>query len=343
LTSRSGYQYYKSTTDKLSYFAIVGKSEMPSQGQAPITETPAAVQSPVPTPPPATEVGPSPPGALPVSLQEMKRFNLWWIVFLAVFIVLLLASVALFRHKKVSQLPAEKVGEVPKVEVKPEPQVTVSKPFEIKPVPTVGDLFKEKEDVGIGKFKVQPEVIQVRPTPVAVQEERPKLTEMPEEQLEMLRKYVYAAINQGFGKEQISKALIAKGWPMSVVEQIRSDMNTLDKGIKKHNLDEPHSKLDNARVSVQKLIEKGYSLDRIQHALKEKGWSDPAIRVIFRGVKDIHSHIEEEELHKPNKNIMKAKIAVQKLLARGYPEDKVRSALRSKGWNDPQVEEIMKF
>ncbi|MBW2999948.1 RecX family transcriptional regulator [Candidatus Woesearchaeota archaeon] len=133
----------------------------------------------------------------------------------------------------------------------------------------------------------------------AVREIKPTITEKPALEikkkplikpkispfhLKELEKYIFHAKSRGFSDEQIKNALTQKGWREEIVSEALGETEKFEKHIEEHEVHKPTAE-EKARESIKKLIAKGYTEEKIKHAMIIKGWKPEAVEKIFAELK----------------------------------------------------------
>ena len=172
---------------------------LPPRPRRPAPEEATAPQPFVaPAPRPAPVAAPAPAESEPEELQVPESpIGIWTIVAALVFIIFLVGGIALYRVK-LHHL--EKPPTVTRTGLEPTglPE-TSSKGSEPAPV-------------------LKPEAVEE--IPAKRPEAKPKPVEISKAKKLELEKYIFHAYSLGFKEEHVMKALIEKGWPTQVVEQI---------------------------------------------------------------------------------------------------------------------------
>jgi hypothetical protein len=176
---------------------------LPPRPRVPATEEAAALPA-APAPRPTPTAAPSPAAPSPEELQVPESpIGIWTIVAALVFVIFLVGGIALYR---VRLHHLEKPPTVTRTGLEPDglPE-TSSKGSEPAPVLKQGTVEK-----GIPEKK-----------PEAKPERSVEISKAKKLELE---KYIFHAYSLGFKDAQVSKALIEKGWPKQVVEQILKEI-----------------------------------------------------------------------------------------------------------------------
>jgi DNA-binding transcriptional regulator YhcF (GntR family) len=133
----------------------------------------------------------------------------------------------------------------------------------------------------------------------AVREIKPTITEKPSLEikkkplikpkispfhLKELEKYIFHAKSRGFSDEQIKNALTQKGWQEEIVSEALGETEKFEKHIEEHEVHKPTAE-EKAKESIKQLMAKGYTEEKIKHAMIIKGWKPEAVEKIFAELK----------------------------------------------------------
>ncbi|RME78521.1 hypothetical protein D6774_00960 [Candidatus Woesearchaeota archaeon] len=88
-------------------------------------------------------------------------------------------------------------------------------------------------------------------------------------------------------------------------------------------------------------LHQGHSKEIIKQALLQKGWPEDEVDQVLEAIDFTDEHIEKEKLHK-HTNVDYALPSVQRLLAKGFDEEHIRQALRRKGWQEKDIDELFR-
>lgn len=187
------------TTEKptFSFNLLPPRPRQPTPGEASEAQPPAA-----PAPRPAPVAAPAPAAPEPEEMQVPESpINIWTIIAALVFIIFLVGGIALYRVRlhhlekppTVTRTGLESAG-LPETSSKGSEPAPVLKPGAVEEIP-------EKKP-------------EAKPRPLEISKAK---------KLE-LEKYIFHAYSLGFKEEQVRKALIEKGWPKQVVEQIMKEI-----------------------------------------------------------------------------------------------------------------------
>jgi hypothetical protein len=174
----------------------------------PAETVPPAVYTPRPTP--APETGAAPATEAPQQLEVPESpIGLWTIIFAIVFVIFLVGGIALYRTK-LHRL--EKPPTVTRTGLGPSGLPETSSKVS-KPAPT---LKPGEKAVEVKPKPTEP----VTPAEQAKPVKPTKPVEVTHSQELVLEKYIFHAYSKGFNEAQVRQALIEKGWPGSVIDNI---------------------------------------------------------------------------------------------------------------------------
>ncbi len=159
------------------------------------------------TPRPAPETAPEPSQTRPEEVQVPESpINLWTIIFAVVFVIFLVGGVVLYRTR-LHRL--EKPPTVTRTGLEPTGLPETSSKQASKPAPTKTAVPESAPG-------------QVKDVADEVAKQRPHITLSHAKELE-LEKYIFHAYSLGFRESQVRRALLEKGWPKDVVDQVIKD------------------------------------------------------------------------------------------------------------------------
>ncbi|MFC1690716.1 LamG-like jellyroll fold domain-containing protein [Nanoarchaeota archaeon] len=132
----------------------------------------------------------------------------------------------------------------------------------------------------------------------------------------------------------------------TVAQAVKEQEEVFHKDNKEEVVKKPVVKITEEQTKVleqyiHRALTKGFKLDMIEKSVIAKGWPQPVVEEIVSKLEHIHDKLKKMDIHKPHKNLEKLEHATHDMLSKGYPEERIRQALYSKGWNKSTVDQVI--